>query len=66
MHKKLLNNKRIDLIEFHNLFWSLDSDIRKRQIEFFMNSDSYIPEQMEFRKIKVNGRGKHISGKNTV
>lgn len=53
--------KTIDLLDFHNLYSSPDSDfIRKRQIEFFMESDAYIPEQMSFRNIKVNGKGKYI------
>lgn len=48
----------ITLLQYYNLGGNYN--IRKQQINFWMKSDAYIPEQMAFRKIKVNNKGKII------
>ncbi len=48
----------ITLLQYHNMGgnWKM----RKKMINFWMESDAYIPKQMAFRKIKVNNKGKII------
>ncbi len=45
--------------QFYDRWWD-DRGIRKAELAFWMRSDAYIPEQMAFRNISVNSKGKII------